>query len=314
MNQQSKSSHIKQKAIELGFSACGITAARRLDAEEKHFNDYLASNYHGKMGYMANHFEKRLDPTKLVPGAKSIVVVLLNYFQDQIQTGTDVPIISKYAYGKDYHLVVKEKLRNLFNYINNEIGTIEGRVFTDSAPVMERAWAVQAGLGWIGKNGLLLNKGLGSFFVIGELIIDMELEYDAPFEGEYCGSCNQCLSACPTNALVKPYILDARKCISYLTIELKDQIPEQFHSMLDRRVFGCDICQDVCPWNRKATKTNEQDFSPCPEFLNMGKEEWANLSKEQFNAIFKQSALKWAGYQKLMQNISIINDLGGEKD
>jgi epoxyqueuosine reductase len=310
MNQQSKSEHIKQKAIELGFQSCGIARARRLDEEEEHFKNYLASHYNGKMRYMANHFEKRLDPTKLVPGAKSVVVVLLNYSQGQMQTGTDVPLISKYAYGKDYHLVVKEKLRNLFNYINDEIGTIEGRVFTDSAPVLERSWAVQAGLGWIGKNGLLLNKELGSFFVIGELIIDMELDYDAPFKGEYCGSCNQCLSACPTKALVKPYILDARKCISYLTIELKDQIPEQFQSMLHRRVFGCDICQDVCPWNRKAKKTNEQDFRPHPDFLKMNKEDWVNLSKEQFNVIFKQSALKWAGYQKLMQNISIINEEG----
>jgi epoxyqueuosine reductase len=310
MDQQSKSALIKQKATELGFQSCGIAHARRLDEEEEHFKNYLESNYNGKMGYMANHFEKRLDPTKLVPGAKSVVVVLLNYSQGQMQTGTDVPLISKYAYGKDYHLVVKEKLRNLFNYINDEIGTIEGRVFTDSAPVLERSWAVQAGLGWIGKNGLLLNKELGSFFVIGELIIDMELDYDAPFKGEYCGSCNQCLSACPTKALVKPYILDARKCISYLTIELKDQIPEQFQSMLHRRVFGCDICQDVCPWNRKAKKTNEQDFRPHPDFLKMNKEDWVNLSKEQFNVIFKQSALKWAGYQKLMQNISIINEEG----
>ncbi|MFA9391950.1 MAG: tRNA epoxyqueuosine(34) reductase QueG [Prolixibacteraceae bacterium] len=296
---------IKNKAIELGFSACGIASARKLETEEQRLQAFLDANYHGKMAYLANHFEKRLDPTQLVPGSKSVIVVLMNYFPEQLQTGTGIPIISKYAYGKDYHLVIKEKLQVLFDYINTEIAPIEGRMFTDSAPVLERAWAVQAGLGWIGKNGLLLNKEWGSFFFIAELIIDLELEYDQAYEKEHCGSCNQCLNACPTQALVKPYILDARKCISYLTIELKDEIPEEFRPKLMRRAFGCDICQDVCPWNQKPKITSCEKFRPLPEFLKMTKVDWENLSTEKFEALFKSSAVKRAGYEKLKQNILI---------
>ena len=297
---------IKQKAVELGFSACGIAQTRKLEEEEVRLRNFLDSNYQGKMSYLSNHFEKRLDPTLLVPGAKSIIVVLLNYFPHKLQQGSGVPIISKYAYGKDYHLVIKEKLQQLFNFINTEIAPTEGRMFTDSAPVLERAWAVQAGLGWIGKNGLLLNKELGSFFFIGELIVDLELDYDQPYEKEYCGSCNQCLSACPTQALVKPYMLDAKKCISYLTIELKDEIPEQYKSQLMRRAFGCDICQDVCPWNQHPKPTNVDDFNPHPDFLEMTREEWENLSKEKFSQRFHESAVKRAGYKKVKQNISDV--------
>lgn len=304
---QTVASQIKEKAIELGFSTCGIAPARKLEEEEERLNDFLEANYHGKMGYLANHFEKRCDPTQLVPGAKSIVVVLLNYFPEQLQSGTAAPIISKYAYGKDYHLVIKEKLQVLFDFINAEIAPVEGRIFTDSAPVMERAWAVQAGLGWLGKNGLLLNKELGSFFFIAELIIDLELEYDQPFKKEYCGSCNQCLSACPTQALVKPYVLDARKCISYLTIELKDEIPEEFRPKLLRRAFGCDICQDVCPWNQRPKPTTVEEFRPHPEILKMTKVDWENLSKEKFGELFRKSAVKRAGYEKLKQNIGFIS-------
>lgn len=299
----SKSSLIKQKALVLGFSACGIAPARKLEEEEERFQYFLNQNYNGKMGYLSNHFDKRLDPTIMVEGAKSVIVVLLNYFPNELQTGSGVPIISKYAYGRDYHVVIKEKLQVLFDYINTEISPIKGRMFTDSAPVLERAWAVQAGLGWIGKNGLLLNKELGSFFFIGELIIDLEVEYDDPYEKEHCGSCNQCLSACPTKAFVKPYILDARKCISYLTIELKDDIPKALHPKLMRRAFGCDICQDVCPWNQKVKPTNVEDFKPHPDFLAMSKTDWENLTKEDFQVLFKNSALQRAGYQKLMNNI-----------
>jgi epoxyqueuosine reductase len=302
----SYSKQIKQKATELGFSACGIARARKLDEEEQRLNDYLNNNYHGKMGYMANHFDKRLDPTLLVPGAKSIVVVLLNYFPHQLQTGSGIPILSKYAYGKDYHLVIKERLQQLYNFIDTEIAAVEGRIFTDSAPVLERAWAVQSGLGWIGKNGLLLNKTLGSFFFIGELIIDLELEYDQPFENEYCGNCTQCLNACPTKALVKPYTLDARRCISYLTIELKEVVPDEFKPFMTKRAYGCDICQDVCPWNQRPTPHGTSDFLPNPKFLEMGKEEWKQLSKNDFNNLFNQSAVKRAGYDKLMQNIEIV--------
>lgn len=297
---------IKEKAIALGFAACGIAKARKLDEEQEQLQGFLDKNYHGEMGYLANHFEKRLDPTELVPQAKSVIVVLLNYFPEQFQKGTDTPVISKYAYGKDYHLVIKDKLKVLFDYINHHIQPIEGRMFTDSAPVLERAWAVQAGLGWIGKNGLLINKELGSFFFIAELIIDLELEYDRPFEKEHCGSCNQCLSACPTQALVDPYVLDARKCISYLTIELKHEIPKEFQGKLMRRAFGCDICQDVCPWNQRTTAHRVEEFKPHPDFLPMSKENWNSLSREQFNEIFRKSTVKRAGFDKLKQNLRFL--------
>lgn len=249
---------IKEKAEQLGFAACGIAKVRKLEEEEERLKAFLQKNHHGAMGYLANHFEKRLDPGKLVPGSKSVVVVLLNYFPKMLQKGSDVPVISKYAYGTDYHLVIKDKLKSLYRFVEENAGKLNGRIFTDSAPVLERYWAVQAGLGWIGKNGLLLNKELGSFFFIGELIIDLELEYDEPYEKEHCGSCNQCLSACPTQALVQPYVLDARRCISYLTIELKDVIPEVFHKKLMRRSYGCDICQDVCPWNQHPAITKNK--------------------------------------------------------
>ena len=296
---------IKQKALELGFSACGIAQARSLEEERERLKSFLEKNYHGKMGYLANHFEKRLDPRLMVDGAKSIIVVLLNYFPHQLQAGANLPLISKYAYGKDYHLVIREKLKQLQAFINDEMQAVSGRCFTDSAPVLERSWAVEAGLGWIGKNGLLLNRELGSYFFIGELIVDLDLEYDQPYTKEHCGSCNQCLSACPTKALEKPYILNAQKCISYLTIELKDPIPEEFHPQLMRRAYGCDICQDVCPWNQRPTKHTTSEFTPNDALLQFTKEDWLNLSKEQFNSIFKDSAVKRAGFEKLKENIGI---------
>jgi epoxyqueuosine reductase len=303
MPSQSNSALIKQKAQELGFSACGIAPARKLVEEELRVKEYLQNQYHGSMGYMENHFEKRLDPTLLVPGAESLVVVLLNYFPHQLQTGNGVPIVSKYAYGTDYHVVIKEKLNQLLQFIKTEISPTEGRVFTDSAPVLERAWAVQAGLGWIGKNGLLLNKELGSFFFIGELIIDLKLDYDLPFEKEHCGSCKQCLSACPSKAIIKPYILDARRCISYLTIELKEDIPEEFRPLLMNRVFGCDICQDVCPWNNHPQPHNIPEFNPDSRFINMDSNAWKVMDEETFYQIFHSSALYRAGFKKLKVNI-----------
>jgi epoxyqueuosine reductase len=307
MPSQSNSALIKQKAQEIGFSACGIASAHKLVEEELRVKEYLQNQYQGSMGFMENHFEKRLDPTLLVPGAKSLVVVLLNYFPHQLQTGNGVPIVSKYAYGTDYHVVIKDKLNQLLQFINTEISPAEGRVFTDSAPVLERAWAVQAGLGWIGKNGLLLNKELGSFFFIGELIIDLELEYDLPYEMEHCGSCKQCLSACPSKAIIKPYILDARRCISYLTIELKDDdIPEEFRPHLSNRVFGCDICQDVCPWNKRPNPNHIDEFQPDPRFLKMDSEAWKTLNEENFDQIFHSSALNRAGFKKLKMNIDSL--------
>lgn len=302
------SAHIKQKALELGFSACGIAAARKLNEEEIQLLNYLKNNYHGKMDYMANHFDMRLDPTLLVPGAKSVIVVLLNYFPSKMQSGKNAPIISKYAYGTDYHKVIKKKLKQLLQYINAEIAPCEGRYFTDSAPVLERAWAVQAGLGWIGKNGLLLNKQLGSFFFIGELIVDLELKPNQPFEKEYCGNCNQCISACPTKALVKPYTLDARRCISYLTIELKESIPAEFHPLLMKRAYGCDICQDVCPWNQKIKAHNTPELIPKEGLLEMDGKEWLQLDEEKFDFLFAGSAIKRAGFSKLKENITIINN------
>jgi epoxyqueuosine reductase len=304
----SNSTFIKQKAQELGFSACGIAPVRKLVEEELRLNDYLDNHFHGEMSYLANHLNERLDPALLVPGAKSIVVVLLNYYPGQLQTNQDVPIISKYSYGKDYHLVVKEKLHQLLQFIHSEIKPVQGRVFTDSAPVLERAWAVQAGLGWIGKNGLLINKELGSFFFIGELIIDMELEYDSPYAKEHCGSCDKCLNTCPTRALLQSYILDARRCISYLTIEKKGDIPEEFKPLLNNRIFGCDCCQDVCPWNQHPLTHHTPEFNPDPEFLQMNKAAWQSLTHERFIHLFTHSAIKRAGYEKLMQNIkNIVN-------
>jgi epoxyqueuosine reductase len=306
MTSLSNSAFIKQKAQELGFSACGIAPARKLVEEEQRLKDYLENNYHGTMEYMTNHFEKRLDPILLVPGTKSVVVVLMNYFPPQLQTGGDIPIVSKYAYGKDYHLVIKDKLHQLLKFIQSEIAPAIGRIFTDSAPVLERAWAVQAGLGWIGKNGLLINKESGSFIFIGELIIDLELEYDTPYVKEYCGSCNQCLSFCPTRALVNSYMLDARRCISYLTVELKEDIPEEFKPLLKNRVFGCDSCQDICPWNRQLKPHSVKEFFPDPRFLKMDQKEWKKLDQVTFDHIFQHSAVKRAGFQKLKMNVDNV--------
>jgi epoxyqueuosine reductase len=297
---------IKQKAAELGFSACGITRAFKLSEHEQFLRNYLEKNYNGTMNYMGNHFDMRLDPTLLVPNARSVIVVLMNYFPPRMQQGSQAPIVSKYAYSNDYHKIIKKKLKQLFEYINCEIGNCSGRFFTDSAPILERVWAVKAGLGWIGKNGILLNKQLGSFFFIGELIIDMELLPDKPFEKEYCGSCTQCLNACPTKAFVAPYVLDARKCISYLTIELKDSIPDQFHSKLMNRIYGCDICQDVCPWNQKAKPHNIDELTPNKAMLDMNSQQWLQLDQQQFDTIFSKSAIKRAGFNKLKQNISIV--------
>jgi len=296
---------IKEQARKLGFDFCGISRAEHLKNEEPRLEQWLNQNMHGKMHYMADHFEKRLDPTKLVEGARSVISLMYNYFPEQELNAKDNYKISKYAYGKDYHFVIKNKLKSLFSFITEHIGEIKGRAFVDSAPVMERAWAQKSGIGWIGKNGLLLNRQSGSFFLLAELILDLELEADHPIK-DYCGSCTQCIDACPTQAIVEPYLLDARKCISYLTIELKDEIPQDFEGKMENWIFGCDICQDVCPWNRFSQPHQEPQFQPHPHLKEMKKSDWQEITKEVYNEMFRQSAVKRTKYQGLTRNIQFI--------
>jgi epoxyqueuosine reductase len=298
---------IKQKAIELGFSAIGISKANFLEDEAKVLKKWLDKGFHGEMKYMENHFEKRTNPRKLIEGAKSIVSVLYNYFPKEIQI-KDTYQISKYAYGKDYHYVVKEKLNLLFDFINNEITKIEGRAFVDSAPVMDKVWAAKSGLGWIGKEYQFdFNKEFGSYVFIGELIIDLELEYDKSIK-DYCGNCVKCIDACPTNAL-SPYELDARKCISYLTIEKKGEIPEKLKGKWDNWIFGCDICQDVCPWNTKLKPHKEDQFKISDLLQNLKSEDWHKLQKSDFKKIFKNSPVKRTKFEGLKRNIDFVNEI-----
>ena len=296
---------IKTEAKKLGFLSCGISKAEFLEDEAPRLERWLKEGKHGKMAYMENHFDKRLDPRLLVPDAKSIISLLLNYYSplDQLDGS---PKISKYAYGKDYHHVIKDKLKQLFQIINNKIGEVSGRVFVDSAPVMEKSWAVRSGLGWQGKNTNLISKKAGSFFFIAELIVDLELEYDTPVT-DHCGSCTACIDACPTEALT-PYHIDASKCISYLTIELKDQIPTTFKSKMDDWAFGCDVCQDVCPWNRFSKQHNEPLFSPNSEVINYTQKNWEEITQETFNIIFKNSAIKRTGFNGFKRNISFLKE------
>lgn len=284
--------------------SCGISKAGFLEEEASGLERWLKKGYHGEMRWMENHFDKRLDPTKLVPGAKSVISVLLNYCPEKEQAA-DVPQIAKYAYGEDYHFVIKRKLKDLVAFIGAEIGEVEGRAFVDSAPVMDRVWAKKAGLGWVGKHSLLLTKGSGSFYFIGELIVDLELTYDHPVE-EHCGTCTKCIDACPTDAIVAPEVIDANKCISYLTIELKDAIPEQFKAQMENWAFGCDICQDVCPWNRFSEPTDEEAFKPHSDMLEMNQSDWEEITEETFRKVFKKSAVKRAKYAGLKQNIQFL--------
>ena len=294
---------IKTEAKKLGFLSCGISKADFLEDEAPRLERWLKDGKHGKMAYMENHFDKRLDPRLLVPDAKSIISLLFNYYTPLNQLD-GAPKISKYAYGKDYHHVIKDKLKQLFQIINNKIGEVSGRVFVDSAPVMEKSWAVRSGLGWQGKNTNLISKKAGSFFFIAELIVDLELEYDTPVT-DHCGSCTACIDACPTEALT-PYHIDASKCISYLTIELKDQIPTAFKNKMDDWAFGCDICQDVCPWNRFSKQHNEPLFSPNSEVINYTQKNWEEITQETFNIIFKNSAIKRTGFKGFKRNISFL--------
>ncbi len=299
---------IKSQAARLGFDYCGISKADFLEEEAPRLENWLNKNMHGQMSYMQNYFDKRLDPRLLVPGAKSVVSLLLNYFPSEKQADIESPKISKYAYGADYHFVIKEKLILLLEFINEEIGEVDGRVFVDSAPVMDKAWAKKSGLGWIGKNSNLITKKNGSFFFIAELIIDLELQYDGPIK-DYCGTCTKCMDACPTEAIVSPYVVDGSKCISYYTIELKDALPNDLKGKFDNWMFGCDVCQDVCPWNRFSTPHKEDQFQANKEFLSMSKNDWIDLTEETFRRVFKNSAVKRTKYAGLKRNIDFITTL-----
>jgi len=297
---------IKQKAYELGFSFCGVAKAEFLEEEAPRLEKWLSNNMHGKMQYMENHFEKRLDPTKLVEGSKSVISLLYNYFPEKEQQDNTYKI-SKYAYGQDYHFIIKDKLKTLLQLIFNEIGEANARVFTDSAPILERAWAKKSGLGWIGKNTMLINKKQGSFFFLAEIILDVELQYDAPIK-DYCGSCTACIDACPTNAILPNNSIDGSKCISYFTIELKDELlPNEHTKNFNEWIFGCDICQDVCPWNRFSTPHQEPLFAPDNRLLNYSKKEWEEITEEVFQEIFRKSAVKRTKFSGLKRNIGAIS-------
>ncbi|NBS19433.1 MAG: tRNA epoxyqueuosine(34) reductase QueG [Flavobacteriia bacterium] len=295
---------IKSTAQDLGFLSCGISKAEFLEEEAPRLEQWLKEGRHGQMAYMENHFDKRLDPRLLVPGARSVVSLLFNYYPEK-QQASEAPKFSKYAYGQDYHEVIKDKLKKFFQSIQDQIGEVNGRVFVDSAPVMDKAWAARSGLGWIGKNTNLIAQKVGSFFFIAELILDLELEYDTPAT-DHCGSCTACIDACPTQALT-PYQIDAGKCISYLTIELKDQIPDEFQGKMDGWAFGCDVCQDVCPWNRFSKPHREPLFQPQPQLLQYRQKDWDELTEATFELIFKNSAVKRTRYKGLKRNLAFIN-------
>lgn len=298
---------IKSIAAELGFSYCGISKAEFLSEEAPRLEEWLKRQYQGKMSYLENHFDKRLDPSLLVPGAKSVISLVYNYYpeKDLVKENPDTLKIAKYAYGEDYHQVIKDKLNIFLEKIRVEVGQVEGRAFVDSAPVHERAWAKKSGLGWIGKNSLLLNRSMGSFFFLAELIIDLELEYDGPIK-DYCGTCTACMDACPTNAIPEPYVVDGSKCISYFTIELKEEIPTDVKGKFENWIFGCDICQDVCPWNSFSKPHNERRFSPHPDLENMTRQDWAEITEEVFQKLFNKSAVQRTRYKGLKRNIDFL--------
>lgn len=308
MNKSSAADHsriIRNISLELGFDFCGFSEVATLKDELSGLENWLARGYHGKMDYMARNRELRTDPGLLVPGARSVISLLYNYYPARDLAGEGEYKIAKYAYGEDYHKVLRKKLKLLMRRIRDEVGEIGGRVFVDSAPVMERQWAARAGLGWIGKNTLLLNRRLGSYFFIAELIVDLELEYDGPVK-DYCGTCRRCLDACPTGALPQPGVLDASRCISYFTIELREDIPTGLHKQFQNWIFGCDICQDVCPWNRFAKPHNEPGFDPSETLVEMRASDWERMDEEYFRRIFENSALRRAGFAGLKRNITYV--------
>jgi epoxyqueuosine reductase len=298
---------IRQEAHRLGFEFVGIARAERMDEEARRLEAWLNGNLHGKMAYMANHFDKRIDPRQLVDGAKSVISLTYNYFTDAEQTDADAPKISKYAYGADYHHVVKDKLKQLMQFIAAEIGEVGGRAFVDSAPVLERDWARRSGTGWVGKNTMLINPKRGSYFFLAELILDLELTSDTPMK-DYCGTCRRCIDACPTEAISpEGYFMDGSKCISYLTIELRDEkLPPQYKDKMEGWMFGCDICQQVCPWNRFSTPHSEPQFNPHPDLLEMSREEWLDISADVFSEVFKKSAVKRTKFDGLKRNIDFL--------
>lgn len=300
---------VKETARQLGFSYCGIAKAEKLEEDARRLEAWLQQGMHGNMQYMENHFELRIDPRKLVPGAKSVITVLQNYFPDQSQS-QNTPHIAKYAFGKDYHEVIRYKLKTFLAILNQNIGEIHGRGFVDSAPVLERTWAVKTGAGWIGKNGNLITKHSGSFYFIATLIVDIELVYDDPFAKDFCGSCRKCVEACPTDAIHENKVVDGSKCISYFTIELKEApIPAEMKGKFNNWLFGCDVCQDVCPWNRFSQPHTETAFTPIPEILNLSTKEWEDMSEEAFINIFKHSPLKRSKYAGMQKNLKFIGNM-----
>ena len=300
------SDFIKNKSIELGFISCGISKSGFLENEIGRFESWLKNNYHGQMSYMERNFDKRMDTRKLVDGSKSVISLLFNYYPSK-EINNNSFKISKYAYGKDYHFIIKDKLKTLLSSMRNEIGEIDGRVFVDSAPIMEKAWAKKSGLGWIGKNTNLISKKTGSFFFIAEIIVDLELEYDNEVT-DHCGSCTACLDACPTDALYEPYKIDASKCISYFTIELKEQFPNDLKKDFNDWIFGCDICQDVCPWNKFSIPNKEPLLNPKNEINQYSKKDWLELTDEVFKVVFKETPLERTKFKGLKRNIQYAND------
>lgn len=306
MNVQTNTALIKNTALHLGFDYCGIAKAEFLNDDAKRLELWLNKGMHGNMQYMENHFDLRVDPTKLVPGAKSVITLMLNYFPEQEQS-IDAPKISKYAFGNDYHEVIRAKLKLFLSQIKESIGEVNGRGFVDSAPVLERTWAQKSGMGWIGKNGNLISKNSGSFFFIATLIVDLELIHDNAFVKDYCGTCTKCIDHCPTDAIMDNKVVDGSKCISYFTIELKDAlIPESMKGKFDNWMFGCDVCQDVCPWNRFSSPTKEISFTPIPQILNLSINDWEEMTEESFKTIFKYSPLKRSKFEGIKRNLHFI--------
>ncbi len=303
-NKEKYTKLIKAEAQRLGFLSCGISKAGFLEQEAPRLENWLNNQMNGQMSYMENHFDKRLNPTLLVDDAKSVISLLLNYYPSEIQNENSYKI-SKYAYGQDYHHVIKEKLKELLHFIQTEIGEVSGRAFVDSAPVLDKAWAAKSGLGWVGKNSNLITQKVGSFYFIAELIVDLELEYDTPTT-DHCGSCTACIDACPTEAIVAPYVVDGSKCISYFTIELKENLPQEMKGKFDDWMFGCDVCQDVCPWNRFSKPHNEPLFEANSDILNFSKTDWEEITVDTFQKVFKNSAVKRTKYEGLLRNINFL--------
>ena len=303
-NKKNYTELIKNEAKRLGFISCGISRAEFLEDEAPRLEKWLKMKMNGEMKYMENYFEKRLDPTKLVDDAKSIISLTYNYYPEDLQN-KEAPKVSKYAYGMDYHYVIKEKLNFFLTFIKDKIGDVHGRAFVDSAPILEKAWAAKSGIGWVGKNSNLITKQVGSFYFLAELIVDLDLDYDT-IESDHCGQCTACIDSCPTQAITQPYVVDGSKCISYFTIELKENIPKEFKGKFDDWVFGCDICQDVCPWNKFSKPHKEPLFQSSSELMKMSRDEWNEITEETFNKIFKNSAVKRTGYKGLTRNLNFI--------